>query len=75
LLKLGSAVLGIAVIDKLSLEWPQAPFLWASSVIFPGGQRRYFAYTFQVADDTMQTDVYKALYSFFTKKNCSILQQ
>jgi len=37
LLKLRSAVLRIAVIGKLSLEWPQAPFLWASAVIFPEG--------------------------------------
>jgi len=63
------------VIGKLSLEWPQTPFLWASAVIFPEGQRRHFAYTFQVADDAMQTDVHKALYPFFTKRNCSILQQ
>jgi len=75
LLKLRSAVLRIAVIGKLSLEWPQAPFLWASAITFPGGQRRHFAYTFQVADDAMQTDFYKALYPFFTKRNCSILQQ
>jgi len=47
----------------------------ASAVIFPGGQRRHFAYTFQFADDAMQTDVYKALYPFFTKRNCFILQQ
>jgi len=82
LLKLRSAVLRTAVIGKLSLEWPQAhflwpqaPFPWASAVIFPGGKRRHFAYTFQVADDTMQTDVYKALYPFYTKRNCSILRQ
>ena len=37
LLKLRSVVLLIAVIGKLSLEWCQAPFLWASAVIFPGG--------------------------------------
>jgi len=37
LLKLRSAVLHIAVIGKLSLEWPKAPFLWSSAVIFPGG--------------------------------------
>jgi len=42
---------------------------------FSRGQRRHFAYTVQVADDAMQTDVYKALYPFFTKRNCSILQQ
>jgi len=75
LLKLRSTVLRIAVIGKLSLEWPQAPFLWASAVIFPGGQHRHFAHTFQVVDDAMQTDVYRALYPFFTKTNCSIVQQ
>jgi len=64
----------MAVMGKLSLDCPQAPFLWTPVVILPGGQRRHFAYTFQVADDAMQTDVYKALYPFFTKM-CSILQQ
>jgi len=73
LLKLRSAVLRTAVIGELSSEWPQTPFLWASAVTFPGEQRPYFAYTFQVADDAMQTDVYKALYPFFTKRNCSML--
>jgi len=68
LAKLRSAVLRTALIGKLSLEWPQAPFLWASAVIFPGGKRRHFAYTFQFADDAMKTDVYKALYLFYTKK-------
>jgi len=33
-----------------------------------GGQRRHFAYTFQVADDAIQTDVYKALYPFYAKR-------
>ena len=56
LLKLRSAVIG-----KLSLEWTQAPFPLASAEIFPGGQRRHFSYTFQVADDAMRTDVHKAL--------------
>jgi len=37
LLKRHSPVLRTAVIGKLSLEWPQAPFLWASAVIFPRG--------------------------------------
>ena len=40
-----------------------------------GGQRRHFAYTFQVSDDAMQTDVHKALDPFYTKINCSILRQ
>jgi len=75
LLKLRSAVLRIAVTGKRSLEWPQAPFLWTSAVIFPGGQRQHFSYTFQIADDAMQTDIYKALHPFFTKRSCSILQQ
>jgi len=64
LLKLGSAVLRIAVIGKLSLEWSQAPFLWVFAIIFPGRQRRHFAYTYQVANDAVQTDVCKALYPF-----------
>jgi len=63
LLKLRSVVLCRAVIGSLSLEWPQVPFLWASAVIFPGGKRRHFAYTFQVADDAIQRNVYKALSS------------
>jgi len=71
LLKLRSAVLRTAVIGKLSLEWLQAPFLWASAGIFSGGKRRHFAYTFQVSDDAVQTDVYKALYPLYTKRNCS----
>jgi len=75
LLKLRSAVLRTAVIGKLSLEWPQAPFLWASAVIFPEGKCRHFACTFQVADDAMQTDVYKALFPFYIKRNCFILWQ
>jgi len=71
LLKLHSAVLRRAVIGKLLLEWPQAPFPLASAEIFPGGQRRHFAYTFKVSDDAMQTGVHKALYLFFTKRNYS----
>jgi len=70
LLKLRSAVLRTVMIGKLSLEWPQAPFLWDS-----GGKRRHFAYTFQAADGAMQTDVYKAIYPFYAKRNCSILRQ
>jgi len=31
-------------------------------------KRRYFAYLFQFADVTMQTDVYKTLYCFYTTK-------
>jgi len=37
LLKFRSAVLPTAVSGKLLLEWPQAPFLWASAEIFTGG--------------------------------------
>ena len=33
---------------------------------FCGGQRRNFAYPLQVADDSMQMDVHKTLYSFYT---------
>ena len=33
-----------------------------------GVQRRHFAYFFQVADVTMQTDVHKTLYCFYTTK-------
>jgi len=32
------------------------------------GQRRYFAYHFQVVDDAIQVDVHKMLYSFYTTK-------
>jgi len=31
-------------------------------------KRRHFAYLFQFADVTMQTDVYKTLYCFYTTK-------
>jgi len=42
---------------------------WVCAEIFPGGgQRRHFAYHFQVADNAMQTDVHKALYPFYTTK-------
>jgi len=76
LLKLHSAVLRTAIVDKFSLEWPQAPFLWVSPLILPGWwKRRHFAYIFHVADDVMHTDVHKALYAFYTKINCSILRQ
>ena len=37
LMKLRSVVLRTEVIDKLSLEWPQSPFLLASAEIFQGG--------------------------------------
>jgi len=35
---------------------------------FPGVKRQHFAYLFQVADVTMQTDVYKTFYCFYTAK-------
>ena len=75
LLKLRSEALRTALIGKLSSEWPQAPFPLASAEIFPGGQRRHFAYSFQVADDAMQTVVHKALYPFYARRDCSILRQ
>jgi len=34
------------------------------------GQRRYFAYPFQVADDIMQMDVHKTLYHFYPTSLC-----
>jgi len=71
LLKLRSAVLRTATSGKLLLEWPQAPYSLASAETRGGGQRRHFAYTFQVADD----DVHKALYPFYATRNCSILRQ
>jgi len=43
---------------------------WASAEIFPGGQRRNFAYPFQVVDDAMQTDVHKMFYSFYPISLC-----
>jgi len=33
-------------------------------------QRQHFAYLFQVADVTMQTDVHKTLYCFYTTRKC-----
>ena len=39
--------------------------------IFTRGQRRHFAYHFQVADDTMQTNVHKMLYLFYTTMKMS----
>ena len=35
---------------------------------FQKGQRRHFAYPFQVADDAIQLDVHKTFYSFYTIK-------
>jgi len=52
LLKLRSAVLRIAVIGKLSLEWPQAPILWAPAVFFQGGNVDIFLILFRLL--TMQ---------------------
>jgi len=37
---------------------------WAFAENFPRGQRRNFAYPFQVADDAMWMDVHKTLYPF-----------
>jgi len=34
-----------------------------------GGQRRHFAYTFEVAEVTMQMDFHKTLLPFCTKEN------
>jgi len=34
--------------------------------LFQGGQRRKFAYAFQVADDAMQMDVHKTHYPFYS---------
>jgi len=42
--------------------------------LFRGGQRQRFAYTFQVADDTMQIDVYKTLYPSTTQRKCPVLR-
>jgi len=53
LLKLSTAALRTAVIGKLWLEWPQTPFHGRPQKFFHAGQRRNFAYTFQVADDAM----------------------
>ena len=41
---------------------------WASAEIFPGGQRRHFAYHFQFADVSMQMEVHKSVYCFYTTK-------
>jgi len=35
---------------------------------FQGGQRRYFAYRFQIADDAIEMDVHKRIYTFYTTK-------
>jgi len=42
---------------------------WASAEIFPGeAERRRFAYSFYVADDSIETDLHKTLYPFHTAK-------
>jgi len=40
----------------------------ASAEIFPGSETSTFCYLFHFADVAMQTDVYKALYCFYTTK-------
>jgi len=35
---------------------------------FTGGQRRHFAYPFQVVDDATQMDVHETLHPFYTTK-------
>jgi len=42
-----------AVIGKLSLQWSQISFHVRPEEFFHGEKRRYFAYTFQVADDVV----------------------
>jgi len=42
-----------------------------SQDFFQGGQRRNFAYPFQVADDAMQVDVHKTLYPFCIPLVCA----
>jgi len=37
---------------------------------FSRGERENFDYPFQVADDTMQMDVHKTLYLFYTNSLC-----
>jgi len=63
------------VIGKLSLQWPQIPFHGRPEKFFHEGQRRNFAWTFQVADDSLQTDVHKALAPFYVNshKKCTSL--
>jgi len=41
-----------------------------SQKFFHGGQRRNFAYLFQVADDAMQINAHKTLYPFYPISLC-----
>jgi len=43
---------------------------WASAEIFPGGQRRHFAYHFQVADVSMQMEVHKLFTVSTRQRKC-----
>jgi len=55
----------VATFSKLSCPHAYihvAWWSWASTEVFPCGQRRNFAYSFQVADDAVQMDVHKTLY-------------
>jgi len=45
----------------------------ASAEIYPGGQKRHFAYPFQVVDDVTQIDVHKTLYPFCAMKKMLIV--
>jgi len=41
---------------------PRTPHSLVSSEIFPGGEKRQFAYPFQVAGNATQVDVHKTFY-------------
>jgi len=59
----------IKIIDHAQLHVKIAYCSRASAEIFPGRQRRYFAYYFQVADDAAQMNVHKTLPFLHHKDN------
>jgi len=67
LLKLRSAVLCIAVIGKLSLDWPQAAFPWASAESFPWGTTSKFCLYF--------SGCWRCNVNGSSRSDCSILRQ
>ena len=67
LLKLRSAVLRIAVIGKLSLEWPQASFLWESAQSFSWGTTSKFCLNF--------SGCWRCNLNGSSRSYCSILRQ
>ena len=60
-----------ADVHDLTLKGTPGQVMGVRRNFLRGGQRRHFAYPFQVANDAMQMDVSKTLYVFCTTKEMS----